>query len=148
MIFDDIKSVLWRLSVEFVKDNNTMIGKYTYDDIVSDVFMAARRRNIIGDLQLFDAIETPEFMEAVFMFSPRYLNREDEMLFSGMGEIKWKLLLPKAIDRSEIKEEDQDWKEISNEIIDKISKSKVEIIHFEPKNELDIKHFISSFSNS
>jgi hypothetical protein len=148
MNLDEIKEVLWKLSVEFVKDNNTMLGRYTYQDIVIEVFMAARRRNIIGDLQLFDAIEKEETTEAVFMFSPNYLNREDEMLFGGMGEIKWKLILPKAVNRFDIKDADIDWEEVENEILEKISISKIDIINFVQEFELDIKDFISSFSNS
>ena len=39
----EIKKVLWTLSIEFVKDNNTMMGRYTYQDLVGDVYMASRR---------------------------------------------------------------------------------------------------------
>jgi hypothetical protein len=108
----EIKKVLWTLSIEFVKDNNTMMGRYTYQDLVGDIYMASRRRHIIGDLQLFEANAIDGYTEAIFMFSPNYLNREDEMLFSGMGDIKWKLLLPDAEDRVSCEFANKYWKEI------------------------------------
>ena len=123
MEIDEIKKVLWTLSVEFVKENNTMMGRYTYQDLVGDIYMASRRRHIIGDLQLFEANAIDNYTEAVFMFSPKYLNREVEMLSCGMRDIKWKLLLPDAEDRESFKVPNQDWKEIEEEIIEKIASS-------------------------
>ena len=142
----EIKKVLWTLSIEFVKDNNTMMGRYTYQDLVGDVYMASRRRHIIGDLQLFEANAIDGYTEAVFMFSPNYLNREVDMLFSGMGEIKWKLLLPDAEDRVSCEVANQDWKEIEEEIIEKIAISKVEIIYYKEERDFDLNTFISSIS--
>ena len=142
----EIKKVLWTLSIEFVKDNNTMMGGYTYQDLVEDVYMASRRRHIIGDLQLFEANTIDGYTEAVFMFSPNYLNREVDMLFSGMGEIKWKLLLPDAIDRISYKVANQDWKEIEEEIVEKIAISYVEIIYYKEERDFDLNTLISSIS--
>ena len=142
----EIKKVLWTLSIEFVKDNNTMIGRYTYQDLVGDIYMASRRRHIIGDLQLFEANAIDGYTEAVFMFSPNYLNREDEMLFYGMGEIKWKLLLPDAIDRISYEVANKDWQEIEEEIIEKIATSKIEIINLNEENDFDLNTLISSIS--
>jgi hypothetical protein len=142
----EIKKVLWTLSIEFVKDNNTMMGRYTYQDLVGDVYMASRRRHIIGDLQLFEANAIDDYTEAVFMFSPNYLNREVDMLFSGMGDIKWKLLLPDATDRVSYEVANQDWKEIEEEIVEKIAISKVEIIYYKEERDFDLNTLISSIS--
>ena len=142
----EIKKVLWTLSIEFVKDNNTMMGRYTYQDLVGDVYMASRRRHIIGDLQLFEANAIDDYTEAVFMFSPNYLNREVDMLFSGMGDIKWKLLLPDAIDRVSYEVANQGWKEIEEEIVEKIAISKLEIIHYKEERDFDLNTLISSIS--
>lgn len=142
----EIKKVLWTLSIEFVKDNNTMMGRYTYQDLVDDIYMASRRRHIIGDLQLFEANAIDGYTEAVFMFSPNYLNREDEMLFSGMGDIKWKLLLPDAEDRDSCEVANQDWKEIEEEIAEKLAISKVEIIYYKEERDFDLNTLISSIS--
>ena len=146
MDIDEIKKVLWTLSIEFVKDNNTMMERYTYQDLVGDVYMASRRRHIIGDLQLFEANAIDDYTEAVFMFSPNYLNREVDMLFSGMGDIKWKLLLPDAIDRVSYEVANQDWKEIEEEIVEKLSISKVEIIYYKEERDFDLNTLISSIS--
>ena len=146
MDIDEIKKVLWTLSIEFVKDNNTMMGRYTYQDLVGDIYRASRRRHIIGDLQLFEANTIDGYTEAVFMFSPNYLNREVDMLFSGMGEIKWKLLLPDAVDRVSCEVANQDWKEIEEEIIEKIAISKVEIIYYKEERDFDLNTLISSIS--
>jgi len=108
--------------------------------------MASRRRHIIGDLQLFEANAIDGYTEAVFMFSPNYLNREDEMLFYGMGEIRWKLLLPDAIDRISYEVANKDWQEIEEEIIEKIATSKIEIINFNEENDFDLNTLISSIS--
>ena len=142
----EIKKVLWTLSIEFVKDNNTMMGRYTYQDLVGDVYMASRRRHIIGDLQLFEANAIDDYTEAVFMFSPNYLNREVDMLFSGMGDIKWKLLLPDAEDRVSFEVANQDWNEIEEEIVEKIAISKVEIIYYKEERDFDLNTLISSIS--
>jgi hypothetical protein len=142
----EIKKVLWTLSIEFVKDNNTMMGRYTYQDLVGDVYMASRRRHIIGDLQLFEANAIDDYTEAVFMFSPNYLNREVDMLFSGMGDIKWKLLLPDAIDRVSYEVSNENWKEIEEEIVEKIAISKVEIIYYKEERDFDLNTLISSIS--
>ncbi len=142
----EIKKVLWTLSIEFVKDNNTMMGRYTYQDLVGDVYMASRRRHIIGDLQLFEANAIDDYTEAVFMFSPNYLNREVDMLFSGMGDIKWKLLLPDAIDRVSYEVANDNWKEIEGEIVEKIAISKVEIIYYKEERDFDLNTLISSIS--
>jgi len=141
-----IEKVLWFQSIEFVKANNTMIGCYTYQDLVADIRMAAKRRHIIGDIQLFEATEKEGYTEAVFMFSPNYLNREDEMLFCGMGSIKWKLLLLDATDRVGCEPGNEDWKEIQDEIIEKLAASKVEIIHYEEEDDFEFESFIKSFS--
>ena len=146
MDIDEIKKVLWTLSIEFVKDNNTMMGRYTYQDLVGDVYMASRRRHIIGDLQLFEANAIDGYTEAEFMFSPNYLNREVDMLFSGMGDIKWKLLLPDAEDRVSFEVANQDWNEIEEEIVEKIAISKVEIIYYKEERDFDLNTLISSIS--
>ena len=144
----EIKKVLWKLSVEFVKNNNTMLGTYTYEDLVGDIYKSARRRHIIGNLQLFEANTIDGYIEAVFMFSPRYLNREIGMLYSGMGEIKWKLLLPEAVNRDNHKGVNQDLKEIQEEIVEKITSSKIEIIYYKQEKEFDMNTFMSSISET
>ena len=144
----EIKKVLWSLSIQFVKDNNTMLGTYTYEDLVSDIYKSARRRHIIGNLQLFEANAIDGYTEAVFMFSPRYLNREIGMLYSGMGDIKWKLLLPDAVNRENHGDVKQDWKEIQEEIIEKITNSKIEIIYYKQEKEFDLNTFMSSISET
>jgi len=141
---DEIAKVLWELSIEFVNNNNTMIGKYTYEDLIGELYMAARRRNIIGDLQLFEANAVENYTEAVFQFSPNYLNRETEMMSNGMENIKWKLLLLHPIEREEFIDEDKE--EIQNEIIEKIATSKVEIIHYEEAKEFDLNTLLNSIS--
>ena len=144
----EIKKVLWKLSVEFVKNNNTVLGTYTYEDLVGDIYKSARRRHIIGNLQLFEANTIDGYIEAVFMFSPRYLNREIRMLYSGMGEIKWKLLLPDAVNRENHGDVKQDWKEIQEEIVEKITSSKIEIIYYKQEKEFDMNTFMSSISET
>ena len=70
----------------------------------------------------------------------------EDMLFSGMGDIKWKLLLPDAIDRVSYEVANQDWKEIEEEIVEKIAISKVEIIYYKEERDCDLNTLISSIS--
>lgn len=146
MNIDEIKKILWNLSVEYVYESNTMIGEYTYEDLLGEISMASRRRHIIDDLQLFEVNETEDYSEAVFMFSPDYLNRESEMMSCGMDTIKWKLLLPNAINREDINYDDYDWEEIKKEIIEKITNSKVEIINYNQSSEFSFNTFKNSIS--
>jgi len=142
MDIEEIKKILWQISVEFVKKNNTMLGDYTYSDLISDIYMAARRRHIIGNLQLFVAESVNENTEATFMFSPAYLNRQPQMLFAGMGEIRWKLILPAEISREDSTE--YDYEEIESEIVEKLACSKIEITHYEREDEFTKEDFIQS----
>jgi len=148
MTNEELKDVLYKISVEFVKDNNTMIGVYTYDDLVNDMHMAARRRFMIADLQLFDAdfieIDGKKWTEAIFQFSPNYLNREINMLSKGMRDLKWKLLLPEAIDRVGNEELEYDLKSINEEILEKLAISAVEIIYYKEEGEITQAEFIES----
>ena len=144
MNLDNIKRVLWQASVAFVRNNNTMLGSFTYEDLIDDIYFAQRRRNIIGDLQLFEFESNDDSVEAIFQFSPNYLNREEEMLFNGMGEIKWKLVLQKPVIRTGGKVLVNDVQGIEEEIIEKISSSYVEIIHFKQENEFTIEEFVES----
>jgi len=50
----------------FVGDNNTMMIPYTYQSLIGDIFKSAKRRHIIGDLQLFEAVLNKGCNEAVF----------------------------------------------------------------------------------
>ena len=142
MDIEEIKKVLWQVSVEFVKNNNTMLGDYTYSDLISDIYMAARRRHIIGNLQLFVAESVNDNTEATFMFSPAYLNQQPQMLFAGMGEIKWKLVLPAEISREDSTE--YDYEEIESEIVEKLANSKIEITHYEKEYDFIKEDFIQS----
>lgn len=136
MNMDEIKNLLWKASIEFVQQNNTMLGEFTYQDLVDDIHMAARRRHIIKDLQLFSSNLENGYTEAVFMFSPNFLNREHPMVFNGMGETKWKLVLPAAIDRVD-SDDAGDPEEIEAEIIDKLAESTVHILHCEFDKTVD-----------
>lgn len=144
MNLDNIKRALWQVSVAFVKNNNTMMGRFTYEDLIDDLCMATRRRHIIGDLQLFEYSSSHDNIDAIFQFSPDYLNREVDMLFAGMGEMKWKLVLSKAINRTGDKVLENDFAGIEEEIIEKISSSYVEIIHFKQEQEFTIEDFVES----
>jgi hypothetical protein len=148
MTNDELKEVLYKISIEFVKNNDTMMGGYTYDSLVSDVYMAAKRRHLIGDLQIFEAnfieLGNSSWTEAVFQFSPNYLNRETDMLFQGMRDLKWKLILPDAINRLDNKELENDYKGISEEILDKLAISTVEIIYYKEESEITQAKFIES----
>jgi len=148
MNLSEIEKVLWKLSVEFVKDNITSMYEYTYQDLVGDLYMASKRRHIIGDLQLFEAKAIDGCTEAVFMFSPNYLNREVEMLYCGMGEIKWKLILPDAFDWESFEHLKKDWVKIEEEIIEKIADSKVKIIFYKEEQDYSLNNFISSISRT
>jgi len=141
MNIEEIKSILWIVSVEFVKKNNTMIGLFTYEDLVDEIYFAAKRRNICGDLQLFEFENKDEYCEAIFQFSPNYLNREPGMLYGGMGKIKWKLRLPKAIQRQEIKELQNNYVGVEEEIIEKLAISTIEIIYFQKEQDFTIEEF-------
>jgi len=142
MLDETIEGVLKRLSEEFVVDNNTMLGKFTYEDLLTDIYSSALRRNVIGDLQIFEAEKTEFGTEATFQFSPIYLNRRPDMLYAGIGKIKWKLILPD----SELKEDVTEYNEseVSEEIISKLSESRVEVIYFEPKDNFSLGDFVES----
>jgi len=146
MKIEGIKKILWASSIKFVRDNSTMMGSYTYQNLIGDIFMSARRRHIIGDLQLFEALFSDGCNEAVFQFSPNYLNREAEMLFSGMGTIKWKLILPEEVDRVGNQELESNFEDIQSEIVEKIAASRVEIMHYKEEMEFDADSFISSLA--
>jgi len=146
MNIEDIKKALWNVSVEFVKNNNTMIGRYTYQELIDELLLAAKRRNICDDLQLFEFDVNDEFYEATFQFSPNYLNREVSMLYAGMGDIKWKLILPKAIERAGNEKLENDLKDIRDEIIEKLTISTVEIIYFQKEQDFHINDFIKSLN--
>jgi hypothetical protein len=148
MNIDEMKTVLWQLSINFIKSNNTMMGSYTYQDLIDDIYMASLRRHIIGDLQLFEANDVDGYTEAVFMFSPNYLNREDEMLFSGMGDIKWKILLPDSNENTESVDRNQISSDFEEEIVEKISCSRVEILYFKKERDINLKSFKESFLRS
>ena len=147
MDMNELSVILWQASIKFVKANNTMIGNYTYNDLVADIHMAARRRHVIGDLQLFDAIRKEGYTEAVFMFSPNFLNRNANMVFNGMGGTKWILELPDPISRVDCKEEDIDWEEVSDEILEKVAGSKVRIVHCEIDPTLNHKTLSESLAD-
>ena len=144
MDLDNIKRALWQVSVAFVRNNNTMLGSFTYEDLIADICFAQRRRNIIGDLQLFEYVSNDDSVEAIFQFSPNYLNREVDMLFNGMGEIKWKLVLQQPVIRTGEIELQNDVQGIEKEIIEKISNSYVEIIYFKQEYEFTIEEFVES----
>ena len=146
MKIEGIKKILWMSSVKFVRDNNTMMIPYTYQSLMGDIFKSAKRRHIIGDLQLFEALFSDGCNEAVFQFSPNYLNRETEMLFSGMGTIKWKLILPEEVDRVGNQELESNFEDIQSEIVEKIAASRVEIMHYKEEMEFDADSFISSLA--
>ena len=135
MDIEDLKEVLYRMSIEFVKNNNTMLGAYTYQDLLSDLHMSALRRNIIGNLQLFEAkskdYDGNQFVEAIFQFSPILLNNEVELVYNGMRDLKWKLILPEAIDRIGNKKLEMDSEGIATEIIEQIARGQIEIMHYE-----------------
>ena len=113
---------------------------------MGDIFKSAKRRHIIGDLQLFEALFSDGYNEAVFQFSPNYLNREAEMLFSGMGTIKWKLILPEEVDRVGNQALESNFEDIQSEIVEKIAASRVEIMHYKEEMEFDADSFISSLA--
>ena len=148
MNIDELKEVLYKISVVFVRDNDTMIGSFNYGDLLSDLFSASYRRHIIDDLQLFETnlvvIDNKEFVEAIFQFSPNYLNREVEMLCAGMRDLKWKLVLPQAIDRVGNKELEDDKTGIAKEIIEKIASGFIEIIYYEEANPITKDAFVNS----
>ena len=148
MTNDELKEVLYKISVEFVKNNNTMIGAYAYEDLLAGIYMAASRRFVIHDLQIFEAkyinVDDQVWTEAVFQFSPNYLNREVEMLHAGMRDLKWKLILPDAINRVGNEELENDYKGISEEILDKLAISTVEIIYYKEESEITQAKFIES----
>jgi hypothetical protein len=146
MKIEGIKKILWMSSVKFVRDNNTMMIPYTYQSLMGDIFKSAKRRHIIGDLQLFEALFSDGCNEAVFQFSPNYLNREAEMLFSGMGTIKWKLILPEEVDRVGNQALESNFEDIQSEIVEKIAASRVEIMHYKEEMEFDADSFISSLA--
>jgi hypothetical protein len=146
MDIEAIKKELWKVSVEFVKNSNTMIGRYTYEDLVDDLYFAAKRRNICDDLQLFEFETNDKNHQATFQFSPNYLNREVEMLYAGMGTIKWKLILPKAIQRAEGDETQSNFEGIEEEIIEKLAISTIQIIHFQKEQEFEILEFKKSLN--
>ena len=143
---NEIKKLLRNLSVKFVYENNTVLDRYTYEDLLGEIYMASRRRHIIGDLQLFEANGIEGYTEAVFMFSPNYLNREIEMMSCGMDDLRWKLLLPDAVERENIDCDDYDWEEIEKEIIEKITNSKVEIINYNEVSKFSLNTFKESIS--
>ena len=128
-----------------------MIGRYTYSNLVDDMYMSAKRRHLIGDLQLFEAnfveLDGASWTEAVFQFSPNYLNREADMLFKGMRDLKWKLILPNAIERVGNEELENDDKGIGNEILEKLAVSSVEIIYYKEEGEITQAQFIKSLKH-
>ena len=140
----EIEKVLWNLSVEFLKNNNTMLDEFTYEDLISELHMSSKRRHIIGNLQIFEVSTNGNYTEAIFQFSPNYLNREVEMLYFGMGEIKWKLMLPVADSSSEVKNPEANKLDSQEEIIEKIMRSKVQIINFDPEINFSTASFIDS----
>ena len=66
MQIEGIKKILWMSSVKFVRDNNTMMIPYTYQSLIGDIFKSAKRRHIIGDLQLFEALFNHGCNKALF----------------------------------------------------------------------------------
>jgi hypothetical protein len=64
------------------------------------------------------------------------------MLYAGIGKIKWKLILPD----SELKEDVTKYNgsEVNEEIISKLSESRVEVIFFEPKDDFNLMDFVES----
>jgi hypothetical protein len=130
MTYDEFKDLLWRSSIAFVKENNTMLGKFTYRDLVDDLHMAARRRHIIGDLQLFRTTSADGYTEALFMFSPDKLNDEEDMVFSGVGDTVWKLVLPNPDDAKPCQAKSPSHQAIDDEITEKLAASKLEVVHF------------------
>lgn len=146
MEMNEIERGLWQLSIGYVKANSTVNGKFNYGSLIDDLYMASRRRNIIGDLQLFEVFKSSGFTEAIFMFSPNYLNREDEMLFSGMGDIKWKVLLPIVSGEPEMDDDIRDPVEIADDIAEKLAHSRVEILHQKLASDFDLDTFKKSLS--
>ncbi len=148
MEMNGFKRVLWELSIEYFKANNTVTCKFNYGSLIEDLYTASRRRNIIGDLQLFEVFKSSGFTEAIFMFSPNYLNRKDEMLFSGMGDIKWKLLLPIVSGEPEVDDDTRDTAEIADDIAEKLAHSSVEILHQKLASDFDLDTFKKSLSRT
>jgi hypothetical protein len=143
---DEIKKVLWKLSIEFLR-SNALLSEFTYEDLINELYMSSKRRHIIGDLQLFEVYQNGDFIEATFQFSPNYLNREVYMLYAGMGEIKWKLLLSTATVRVGLKNITEDTLGIQEEIVHKISNSKIEIISFKSERVFSSEEFINSIKS-
>lgn len=142
MYNDSVESVLYRLSIGFVKENNSMVGYFSYGDLLNDIYLSSLRRHIIGDLQIFGAELVDNETEAIFQFSPVYLNREVEMLYAGVGELKWKLILPGSSIEEGVTQDNLE--EVESEIFDKLSRCRVEIINFEPTDEFNLRGFIIS----
>ena len=66
MKIEGIKKILWASSIKFVRDNNTMMGSYTHQSLIGDIFKSDKTRHIICDLQLFEAVLNKGCNEAVF----------------------------------------------------------------------------------
>lgn len=141
MTLEELKDQLYRISIEFVKENDSMIDAYSYETLINDLYMSAQRRHIIGDLQLFQAnkiiINGNEYTEAVFQFSPNYLNRETEMLFTGMKDLKWKIILENEYDKEA---------DAKAEIVEKLANAYIELIAYENTENISINNFIKSLS--
>ena len=143
MFGEKVEDVLYRLSIEFVRENNSMLGEFTYDDLLSDIHLSALRRNFIGDLQIFSAEYTNYGWEATFQFSPVYLNRRVDMLYAGVGEMKWKIILPDSTIKTGVTNENK--ADVDEEILSKSAEGRVEIIHFEPGDNFNLDEFAESF---
>jgi hypothetical protein len=145
---EELKEVLYKLSVEFVKDNNTMMGLFTYQGLIDDLYYTASFRGIIENLQLFEAnnaiVNGDKHTQAIFQLAPNYLSKEPEFKSAGMRDLKWKLLLPEAIDRVGNEDLFNDWKSINKEILDKLAISSVEIIYYKEESEITQAEFIES----
>jgi hypothetical protein len=139
MTLEELKEQLYKLSIEFVKDNNSMIGEYTYESLINDLHMSAQRRFIVGNLQLFEAnnitIDNKEYIEAVFQFSPYYLNREPEMLYAGMKDLKWKLILENEKNKTA---------DTHNKTIENLSRAYIEVSNYEQLQQIELNEFIGS----
>lgn len=150
MTVEELKKALYKISIGFVKNNNTMIGAYTYQTLISDLYLSALRRHIIGDLQLFETnivkYDDYEIIEATFQFSPNYLNREPAMLYAGMRYLKWTLLLNEYIDRTDNELLENDEEGIEEEIIGCITNAQIEIVDCEDIEAIDYNEFIESLS--
>jgi hypothetical protein len=65
------------------------------------------------------------------------------MLYAGVGDMKWKLVLPDSTIKTGVTKENK--ADVDEEILSKSAEGRVEIIQFEPGDNFNLDEFVESF---